>query len=199
MLNYQKEGSWGRVVLSAPETRNMLSIRFLKSLKSLLVRIAADQLEILSIESSSDHIFAAGADMNELLDLDPQKALLYAGLGQSVMDLIEHFNAPVFALVSGPCMGGGFDLALACGTVWVAENAVFCNPGAALGLITGFGGTVRLTRRIPPPMARHMLLTGYRLGAREALSLGLASRLFPSRSAMLAGLGDQHGSGSALP
>lgn len=147
-------------------------------------RLQSD-LQALVLLSASDEIFAAGADMRELLTLSADSATAYAALGQSVMDALADFPVPTYALVAGPCFGGGFDLALACQRLWVTHNAVFCHPGAFLGLMTGFGGTVRLPQKIEPQMARHMLLTAYRLNGLAAFRCGLAARLYPGHRAMV--------------
>ena len=74
------------------------------------------------------------------------------------MDRLESFPVPVFALVSGPCIGGDLDLVVACHGVWASRSALFCHLGTSLGLLTGFGGTVRLPRKLPPAMARFLFL-----------------------------------------
>ncbi|CAM2064553.1 Enoyl-CoA hydratase/isomerase family protein [Sulfidibacter corallicola] len=185
-LEMRHQSDWGRILLAAPSGKNKLSLDLLERLHEGLAAWRRDSdFRLVTLESTCPDLFAAGADMNELLNLDRAKAREYAALGQSVMRELETFPTPVVALVGGPCFGGGFDLALACAEIWATDNAVFCHPGAYLGIITGFGGTVRLPLRLPTRMARHMLLTGYRMGAEEAGCLGLVQRRFPSRAAML--------------
>ncbi len=174
------------VIFTAVEAKNKLSRAFLLELLSVLEKVRAMRPHSLAFASRSSRIFAAGADMNELLQLEPEGASAYAELGQRVMAEIEGFSAPTYALVAGPCFGGGFDLALACDRIWAQHDALFCHPGARLGMITGFGGTVRLPRKLPPPMARFMLMTGYRMPAREAFRLGMVETLFKSHEAMCA-------------
>ena len=88
--------------------------------------------------------FSAGAELEEIAALDRQAAYEFSKMGQALMQAVEQFRAPVFAAVSGYCMGGGLDLALACHRRIAAPNAVLGHRGAALGLITGWGGTQRL-------------------------------------------------------
>ena len=184
MLRWCREGAWGRLILDAPRDKNKLSIAFLERLLTVLTGPQAAGCRYLSLESTSDEIFAAGADMHELLALDERSAHAYSSLGQEVMNALESSRATVFALVSGPCFGGGFDLVLACHHIWATEKSVFCHPGAYLGILTGFGGTVRLPKRINAHMARHMLTTGYRLKASEGFRLGLVERVFPHGALM---------------
>ena len=185
MLIQEREGAWGRIFLNDPDAKNKLSVSFLNQLAETLDGLAGKGLLWLTIESASESLFAAGADMRELLQLDPQSALEYSRLGQGVMDRIARFPASVVALVSGPCFGGAFDLVLACDAIWATEHSHFCHPGAYLGMMTGFGGTVRLPGKLPSQMARHMLATGYRLPAADAGKMGLVQRCFSSKSKMI--------------
>src|SRR5216110_1101504 len=89
------------------------------------------------------------------------------------MNTIERFPALVCAAISGYCMGGGLDLALACHRRLAAPNAVFGHRGAALGLITGWGGTQRLPRLIGKGRALQMFLAAEKVGAAQALAMGL--------------------------
>jgi len=89
------------------------------------------------------------------------------------MQAIDEFPAPVFAAVSGYCMGGGLDLALACHRRIAAPNAVFGHRGAALGLITGWGGTQRLPRLVGKAVAMQMFVAAEKVAAFRALEIGL--------------------------
>jgi enoyl-CoA hydratase len=185
MLRCVLEERLGRLVLDAPQEKNKLSIAFLEDAVHQLENLDYRGIDQLVLHSSSKDIFAAGANMHELLALNPETAMAYAALGQRLMSLLENAPVPVTALVSGPCFGGGFDLVLACSEIWATPSAVFCHPGVFLGIMTGFGGTIRLPQRIPPHMARWMLLTGYRMKADEAQKLGLVDRMFLDYDKML--------------
>lgn len=89
------------------------------------------------------------------------------------MSAIEEFPAAVYAAICGYCMGGGLDLALACHRRIAAPNAVFGHRGAALGLITGWGGTQRLPRLIGKGRALEMFVAAEKVHANRALSMGL--------------------------
>jgi len=88
--------------------------------------------------------FSAGAELEEIAALNGPSAYEFSKMGQALMESIESFPAPVCAAISGYCMGGGLDLVLACQRRIGSPNAVFGHRGAALGLITGWGGTQRL-------------------------------------------------------
>jgi len=119
--------------------------------------------------------FSAGADLNEIAELSGPEALAFAQAGQKLMNLIEHFPAPVVAAISGYCMGGGLDLALACHRRIATPNALFGHRGAALGLITGWGGTQRLPRLIGRARALEMFVAAEKIHAAQALRIGLIS------------------------
>ena len=117
--------------------------------------------------------FSAGADLNEIAALSGPEAHEFSKLGQVLMNVVENFPAVVFAAISGYCMGGGLDLALACHRRIAAPNAIFGHRGAALGLITGWGGTQRLPRLIGKAAALEMFVAAEKLHAKHALERGL--------------------------
>jgi enoyl-CoA hydratase/carnithine racemase len=89
------------------------------------------------------------------------------------MRAIEHFPAPVYAAISGYCMGGGLDLALACRRRIASRDAIFGHRGAALGLITGWGGTQRLPRLVGKAKALEIFVAAEKIHAKDALRFGL--------------------------
>jgi enoyl-CoA hydratase/carnithine racemase len=126
--------------------------------------------------------FSAGAELTEVSALDGTEALNFSTFGQSVMRAIDSSPKPVIAAISGYCMGGGFDLALACHMRIASPDAVFAHRGASLGIITGWGGTQRLARVLGPrgrAIAREIMLTGRELRAEEAYGVKLISRIVP--------------------
>ncbi len=128
------------------------------------------------IITGNHRFFSAGADLNEIVHLGSD-ALGFALAGQALMDAIDNFPAPVYAAVSGYCMGGGLDLALACDLRIASPHALFGHRGAALGLITGWGGTQRLPHLIGKGRALHMFTAAEKITAHEALRIGLVDAL----------------------
>ena len=129
--------------------------------------------------TGNDRFFSAGAELQEIGALDGPTAYAFAKMGQALMARIERFPAPVYAAISGYCMGGGLDLALACRHRIASPTAVFGHRGAALGLITGWGGTQRLPRLIGTGHALEMFVAAAKVGAQQALDLGLVDALAP--------------------
>lgn len=160
----------------------------LPRLERAVLRALATQLELLS--SSSDFVgavitgselaFCAGAELGEITSLLASRTLEFAREGQRVMRWIERSRKPLIAAVRGYCMGGGFDLALACRARIAAADAIFAHRGASLGLVTGWGGTQRLPRLIGRSRALEIFATGRTIAAEEALHLGLVRAVVPA-------------------
>ena len=131
------------------------------------------RLERPLVITGNESFFSAGADLGEIAQLSGADAYQFSKMGQKLMEVIAQFPAPVYAAVNGYCMGGGFDLALACDRHIASANAVFGHRGAALGLITGWGGTQRLPRLIGRARALELFVTAERIDASAALRIGL--------------------------
>ena len=119
--------------------------------------------------------FSAGAELEEIAALDGPSAYEFSKMGQALMLAVEQFPAPVYAAISGYCMGGGLDLALACHRRIASPHAVFGHRGAALGLITGWGGTQRLPRIVGKGIALEMFVAAEKISARRAFEIGLVN------------------------
>jgi enoyl-CoA hydratase/carnithine racemase len=131
------------------------------------------------IIAGNSNFFSVGADLNEISRLSAPAAYEFSKMGQTLMNEIEHYSAPVYAVVSGHCMGGGLDLALACHRRIAAPHALFGHRGAALGLVTGWGGTQRLPRLIGRARALEMFVAAERITAERALRMGLVDVVCP--------------------
>ena len=123
------------------------------------------------------HFFSAGAELAEIASLTAPEAYEFSKMGQRLMAAITDFPAPVIAAIGGYCMGGGLDLALACHHRIAAPNSIFGHRGAALGLITGWGGTQRLPRLVNKARALQMFVAAEKLHAADALRIGLIDRI----------------------
>lgn len=117
--------------------------------------------------------FSVGADLEEINALRGHDAFTFAQMGQRLMQSLADFPAPTCAVVEGWCMGGGFDLALACRFRIATPHAMFGHRGAALGLMTGWGGTQRLPRLVGSSQALELFLAAEKVHAQRALELGV--------------------------
>jgi enoyl-CoA hydratase/carnithine racemase len=127
--------------------------------------------------AGNSKFFSAGADLEEIAELTGPAAFEFAKMGQALMNAIEQFPAPTYAAIEGYCMGGGLDLALACRYRIASPHAIFGHRGAALGLITGWGGTQRLPRLIGKGRALGMLIAAEKVNAYSALGVGLVDTI----------------------
>ena len=133
--------------------------------------------------AGNDKFFSAGADLSEIAALDGPSAYDFSHMGQGLMNAIDYFPSPVYAAISGYCMGGGLDLALACHMRIASPHAIFGHRGAALGLITGWGGTQRLPRLVGKARALEMLVAAEKVTAGEALRMGLVDAVIEDPAA----------------
>lgn len=176
--------------LYAVETRNEIAILRLVSddgtnrLTRASVAALTARLDELAtrpparlVVAGNAHFFSAGADLHEIAELHGAEAFRFAQMGQRLMNAVAGFPAPTVAAVHGYCMGGGLDLALACRRRIAGPHAIFGHRGAALGLITGWGGTQRLPRLVGKARAMQMFLAAEKLHARDALRFGLVDAI----------------------
>jgi len=125
------------------------------------------------IIAGNRHFFSVGADLNEIAALTGPEAYKFSAMGQILMNAIASYPSPVIAAIEGHCMGGGLDLALACRRRIAAPHAVFGHRGAALGLMTGWGGTQRLPRLIGKGRALELFVAAEKISATRAFEIGM--------------------------
>lgn len=128
---------------------------------------------------SEGRVFIAGADIKELATLDAESARHCANETHRLFERIEQLPAVTIAAIHGACAGGGFELSLSCDLRFAAEPAKIGLPEVTLGLIPGWGGTVRMTRLFGPAIAKYVILRGELLPASEALRLGIVDGVAP--------------------
>ncbi|HEY4931312.1 MAG TPA: enoyl-CoA hydratase/isomerase family protein [Terriglobales bacterium] len=158
--------------LVSDDGTNRLTRARVIALTAALEDLARQNLSRLVITGNA-HFFSAGADLNEIAAIHGAEAFRFAQMGQRLMNAVANFPAPTIAAVHGYCMGGGLDLALACSRRIAGPHAIFGHRGAALGLITGWGGTQRLPRIVGKARALKMFVAAEKLHAREALAYGV--------------------------
>lgn len=181
-LKLENDGAIWTLTISRPESLNALSSKVLKELKealALLENKSFQEAKCLIVTGSGEKAFVAGADIKEINQLDGPAAKEFAIQGQNVFRGFEKLQIPVIAAVNGFALGGGLELALSCDFIYCSENAKFGLPEVTLGLIPGFGGTVRLSRAIGLPKAKEWIFTGNMVGATEALQMGLVNKVVP--------------------
>lgn len=185
------EGSTLIATIHRPEAMNALNASVMSGLKTLVDWLStpeAAQVRALVITGAGEKSFVAGADIKEFENMSPAGAAEFAQAGQSLFTKLSELKVPVIAAVNGFALGGGLELALACDFIYASENAKFGLPECTLGLMPGYGGTVRLPRRIGVGRAREMTYTGAMIAADEALRIGLVNKVVPQAELLNAAL-----------
>lgn len=173
------------IKISRPEALNALNVETLLELRTTLSIVAENPaIRVLVLTGAGEKSFVAGADIVEMKDKTPSEAVDFARIGQEVTKLLEMMPKITIAAVNGFALGGGTEMAIACDFILAAENAVFGQPEVGLGIIPGFGGTVRLSKFVGLPMAKELIFSGRKVKAEEALKIGLANHVYPSGDLM---------------
>lgn len=179
------------VTVNRPEAMNALAgqvVEDLLELTSVLEGVGRDgawPIHGVIITGAGSKAFVAGADIREMNSMSPEEAEAYGRRMHQVTLRLEGLPVPVIAAVNGFALGGGCELAMACDFVYASANASFGQPEVNLGLVPGFGGSVRLQQRVGIGQARELIYTGRRISAAEALRIGLANAVFDDADALL--------------
>jgi enoyl-CoA hydratase len=171
----ERDGPIAVVLLNRPDALNALSDELMEALVSTLVELDRDEEVRCIVLGGSERVFAAGADIAELAKASPID--LYYQRRVERWDAIAGLWTPLVAAVSGYCLGGGCELAMACDLIVASETAQFGQPETGVGVIPGAGGTQRLTRAVGKSLAMDVILSGRFLSADEALRAGLVARV----------------------
>ncbi len=172
----------GWLVLDRVEARvNTVSDDVLRELDDHLERIESDLPHALVIRSSKARGFAMGADIDALADMEAEAAEALLTEAHRVLDRLEGLSCPTVAVVHGPALGAGFELALACDYRIAIDGASFGLPEVRLGLHPGLGGTFRLPELTEPTAAMEMMLTGSAAHTEKARDLGIAELVVEER------------------
>ncbi len=167
--------------ITRPEALNALSADVLEEIGAVQKEIRRTDLKTcraLIITGAGLKAFVAGADIKEIQKIsDYKEAQGFSERGQNIFREFEKLFVPVIAAVNGFALGGGFELALACDMIVASEKAVFGLPEVGLGLIPGYGGTIRLARVVGLNRAREIIFTGQNYSADEAFKMNLVSKV----------------------
>jgi len=170
------------LTIDRPQSLNALNSQVLSELGealSILEKKSFTEAKCLVLTGAGEKAFVAGADIKEMNGLDAVGGKSFAEKGQSLFRRFENLQIPVIAAVNGFALGGGLELALSCDFIFASENAKLGLPEVSLGLIPGFGGTVRLSRAIGLNRAKELVFTGDMVGVQEAYRMGLVNKITP--------------------
>jgi len=168
------------VTVNRPDKLNALNNATIGELLHCFDAIAVDEkVRAVILTGAGEKSFVAGADISELAEQTAITARPLALRGQRLMNTVESCTKPVVAAVNGYALGGGCELALACHIRTASDNAQFGLPEVTLGIIPGYGGTQRLPRIVGKGRALELILSAQKVGAEEALRIGLVNRIHP--------------------
>jgi enoyl-CoA hydratase/carnithine racemase len=166
------------LTLNRPEVSNAFNMDLLHALREEINAILKrDQVRVVIITGSGEKAFCSGADLNERAALDEEGVKEYIHTIRELFTSIESLNKPVIAAINGIAVGGGTELALACDIRIASSNATLGLIETRLGVIPGAGGTQRLPRLIGPGKAKELIFMGRKVGAEEALRIGLVNQV----------------------
>jgi enoyl-CoA hydratase len=164
------------VTVDRPEAMNALDLEHLEALRDRLAELAADaEARVVVLTGAGEKAFVAGADIKYMQGLDVLGARRWGELGHECGNLLETMPKPTVAALNGFALGGGCELALACDLRLASTNARLGQPEINLGVLPGWGGSLRLARATSLGFAKELVLTGRQVGAEEALERGLVN------------------------
>jgi enoyl-CoA hydratase len=183
-LIYERRGKDGEVLwltLNNPKMGNALGPVMQEELKDALEHTLQDNsIRCVVMRGAGDKAFCSGGDIKVFESLDIVTSYDYSyQQGNHIQHLLTYMEKPVVAAVNGRCYAGGLELALCCDFIYASENATFGLLEINLGILAGWGGTVRLPRKIPANRAKEMIYKGEIISADEAYRWGLVNKVMP--------------------
>jgi enoyl-CoA hydratase len=167
------------LTIDRPSVRNALNLETVNECHAALAELAArDDVGVLIITGGGESSFVSGADINDIRARTRDDGL--AAINSSLFAAVERFPRPTIAAINGYALGGGCELALACDIRVASDTATFGQPELGLGIIPGAGATQRLPRIVGLGWAKHLILSGETIDAKQALAIGLVTAIMPA-------------------
>lgn len=174
-VKLEKKSRVAVITMNRPEKRNALNSEVRQELYNVLKRIDSDENIRSAIITGAGEAFIAGADIQAMKNYTVEDAIESSRQGSKVFSYIEKMGIPVIAAINGWALGGGLELALACDIRICSENAQFGQPEIKIGILPGYGATIRLPRIIGIARAKEMIYFGEIITAKEAENNGLVT------------------------
>jgi enoyl-CoA hydratase len=172
-VTFSDEG-YATLALNRPERLNTLSDELRREFCEALSKLGQDPAVRALIVTGHGRAFSAGMDLEEWGANGKVAAGAYEN---DPVRAIQEFSGPVVGAINGLAMTGGFEIALSCDVLVASTQARFADTHAHVGLLPGWGGSVRMARLIGLARAKELALTGRYLGAEEALAWGLVNHV----------------------
>lgn len=178
-ITLEKKEGYATLMVDIPSTRNALSVPIVEYMDKLVDEVIADRnIHCLLITGGGEKSFIAGADISQLVKMSPEESRYSIEVGHKLFTKIETMDIPSVAAVNGYCLGGGLEIAMCCDIRVCSANAKFGLPEINIGMIPGWGGTLRLPRLIGESRAKNMLLRGKMITSQEAFDYGLIAERY---------------------
>ena len=178
-LDLEKNGPVGIITLDRPEKKNAFSDNLARELYMALARLDADNEINVVVITGNEEAFSSGAEMGELLKSSVPD---FVADVRKVVETVAALEKPVIAAVSGWCLAGGLELALAADIRIASETAKFGDWHVKVGSIGGAGVTARLPRVVGLAKAKEIILSGATVSAGDALRIGLVNAVYPTEA-----------------
>jgi enoyl-CoA hydratase len=176
-VKFEKKDRIAVITMNRPEKRNALNAEVRRELFNVLKSIDSDKKIRSLIITGSGEAFIAGADIQAMKNYTVEEAVESSRQGSRVFSYIEKMRIPVIAAINGWALGGGLELALACDIRICSDNAQFGQPEIKIGILPGYGATIRLPRIIGVARAKEMIYFGKIITAKEAEKIGLVTQV----------------------
>jgi enoyl-CoA hydratase len=177
IIRTEERENVGVLFINRPDALNALNGQVMREIVESLEAFDEDQNIRAAVITGDERAFAAGADIKEMAASSAVEMLKTDRI--AYWDRLRQIKIPIIAAVSGWCLGGGNELAMACDMIIASESAKFGQPEVTIGVIPGAGGTQRLTRAVGKALAMEMVLNNRHLSAEEAVNHGLVNKVVP--------------------
>jgi enoyl-CoA hydratase len=180
-IRYEVEDGVAMVTLDRPEVHNAMNTPMRRELVDCFTRLVDDDdVRVVVVTGAGERAFSAGADIREFVE--PEGPVRYRQTRRRLefRQILDRCPQPIIAAIRGYALGGGLELALACDIRIAGDDATLGLTEVDLAIIPGGGGTQRLPRLVGRGKALELILSGARIGAGEALRLGIVERVVPA-------------------
>ncbi len=185
IISLEREGTVGQISIHRPPA-NAYNPQFARELNEIVETIRGeDAIRAVILTSTVPRFFSAGADIKFFQSSALAEKVRFISYMHDVLRKIETTPIIFIAAITGHCLGGGLEIALACDLRFAAAGSYgLGQPEITLGILPGNGGTQRLPRLIGRSRALDLMITGRTISPDEALALGLVDRVFPAEDLM---------------
>jgi enoyl-CoA hydratase/carnithine racemase len=185
LIEYVSGGRVAIITLNRPDADNAITTELAAQLIEILETIAArPSVRVAIITGAGERAFSVGGDLYQRKKMTKEEWLRQRQVFDRVLYTLRQLRRPIIAAVHGMAYGGGCEIAISTDFIIAADDAVFGQPEAMVGLSAGGGSPVLLPRVLPPGMAMQMLMTGESITAQAALRLGMVNEIYPKAELM---------------